>query len=101
MCIRDSLYIEPITGGKYIDITVKREEIGRYDLSIDDVNAVVESALGGMNITTTIEGRQRFSVNARFGQSFRNNLEALKRVQVQTMNFGPVPLEAVADIKLN
>jgi len=95
------LYVEPITGGKYIDITVKRTEIGRYGLSVDDVNTVIESALGGMKLTTTIEGRQRFSVNARYGQDFRNNLEALKRLQVQTMNFGPIPLEAVADISLS
>jgi len=95
------LYVEPITGGKYIDIEVKREEIGRYGLSVDDVNLVIESALGGMKLTTTIEGRQRFSVNARYGQDFRNNLSALKRLQVQTMDFGPVPLEAVADIKLS
>lgn len=95
------LYVEPITGGKYVDIAVKREEIGRYGLSVDDVNTVIESALGGMKLTTTIEGRQRFSVNARYGQDFRNNLESLKRLQVQTMDFGPVPLEAVADIKLS
>ena len=95
------LYVEPITGGKYIDITIKREEIGRYGLSVDDVNTVIESALGGMKLTTTIEGRQRFSVNARYGQDFRNNLESLKRLQVQTMSFGPIPLEAVADIKLS
>ncbi|MES1220591.1 MAG: efflux RND transporter permease subunit [Bacteroidota bacterium] len=95
------LYVEPITGGKYIDIIVKREEIGRYGLSVDDVNTIIESALGGMRLTTTIEGRQRFSVNARYGQDFRNNLEALKRLQVQTMNFGPIPLAAVADIKIS
>jgi Cu(I)/Ag(I) efflux system membrane protein CusA/SilA len=95
------LYAEPITGGKYIDIIVKRNEIGRYGLSVDDVNAVVESALGGMKLTTTIEGRQRFSVNARFGQDFRNNLTDLKRLQVQTMKFGPIPLESVAEIKLS
>ena len=94
------LYAEPITGGKYIDIIIKRDEIGRYGLSVDDVNAIVESALGGMKLTTTVEGRQRFSVNARFGQNFRNNLGDLKRLQVQTMNFGPIPLEAVADIKI-
>ena len=94
------LYAEPITGGKYIDITVKRDEISRYGLSVDDVNLEVESALGGMRLTTTVEGRQRFSVNARFGQDFRNNLGDLKRLQVQTMNFGPIPLEAVADIKI-
>ncbi|OIR14318.1 cation efflux system protein CusA [mine drainage metagenome] len=95
------LYVEPITGGKYIDIIIKRDEIGRYGLSVDDVNTVVESALGGTKLTTTIEGRQRFSVNARFGQDFRNNLSALKRLQVSTMNFGPIPLEAVADIKIS
>jgi Cu(I)/Ag(I) efflux system membrane protein CusA/SilA len=95
------LYVEPITGGKYIDIAIKREEIGRYGLTVDDVNLVIESALGGMKLTTTIEGRQRFSVNARYGQDFRNNLSALKRLQVQTMNFGPIPLEAVADIKIS
>ena len=95
------MYVEPITGGKYIDIIINREEIARYGLSIDDVNIIVESALGGMKLTTTIEGRQRFSVNARFGQDFRNNLEALKRLQVQTMSFGPIPLQAVADIKIS
>jgi Cu(I)/Ag(I) efflux system membrane protein CusA/SilA len=94
------LYVEPITGGKYIDINLNRQEIARYNLSVDDVNAVIESALGGAQITTTIEGRQRFSVNARFGQDFRNNLEALKRLQVQTSGFGPVPLGALADIKI-
>jgi Cu(I)/Ag(I) efflux system membrane protein CusA/SilA len=94
------LYVEPITGGKYIDIDIKREEIGRYGLSVDDVNDVIEMALGGMRLTTTVEGRQRFSVNARFGQDFRNSLGALKRLQVQTMNFGPIPLEAVANIRI-
>jgi Cu(I)/Ag(I) efflux system membrane protein CusA/SilA len=94
------LYVEPITGGKYIDITIKRDEIGRYGLSIDDVNTLIESALGGMKLTTTIEGRRRFSVNARFGQDFRNNLEAIKQLQVQTTSSGPIPLEAVADIKI-
>ena len=95
------LYVEPITGGKYIDIVVKRDEISRYGLTVDDVNNVVEIALGGMRLTTTVEGRERFSVNARFGQDFRNNLEALRRLQVQTMNYGPVPLDAVADVKIS
>mgnify|MGYP003598848604 FL=1 len=94
------MYVEPITGGKYVDIEVKREEVGRYGLSVDDVNAVVESALGGMKLTTTVEGRQRFSVNARYGQDFRNNLESLRRLPMQTMEFGSIPLSAVADIRL-
>jgi Cu(I)/Ag(I) efflux system membrane protein CusA/SilA len=94
------LYVDPITGGKYLDITIKREEIGRYGLTVDDVNSIVESALGGMKLTTTVEGRQRFSVNARYGQDFRDNLTALRRLQVPTATMGPVPLEAVADIRL-
>jgi Cu(I)/Ag(I) efflux system membrane protein CusA/SilA len=94
------LYVEPITGGKYIDIKIKRNEISRYGLSVDDVNAVVQSALGGMKLTTTIEGRQRFSVNARYAQDFRDNMEALKSLQVQTKQFGPIPLQVVADVAI-
>ncbi len=95
------LYVEPITGGKYVDIVVKKEEIGRYGLAVDDINMVVESALGGMTLTTTIEGRQRFSVNARFAQNYRNSLEKIKRTPIQTMEYGTIPLSSVADIRLS
>jgi Cu(I)/Ag(I) efflux system membrane protein CusA/SilA len=95
------LYAEPITGGKYIDIEAKRDEIGRYGLTIDDVNSVVEAAIGGMNLTTTIEGRQRFAVNARYAQEYRGSISALKKLQVQTMQYGPIPLEAIATIKIS
>ncbi|WP_026712704.1 efflux RND transporter permease subunit [Flavobacterium daejeonense] len=95
------LFAEPITGGKYIDIIPKREEIGRYGLSVDEVNNVVETAIGGMTLTSTIEGRQRFSVNARYAQEYRNSLSALKQLQLQTMEFGPIPLESVAEVKIS
>ena len=95
------LYVEPITGGKYLDVVIKKEEIGRYGLTIDDVNMIVESALGGMTLTTTIEGRQRFSVNARFAQEYRNSIDKIKRTPIQTMSYGTIPLSAVADIKLS
>jgi Cu(I)/Ag(I) efflux system membrane protein CusA/SilA len=95
------LYVDPITGGKYLDIQVNKEAIGRYGLSVDDVNQVVESALGGMNITPTIEGRRRFSVNLRLAQDYRNNLDQIKRTLVQTPANGPVPLSSVADIKIS
>jgi Cu(I)/Ag(I) efflux system membrane protein CusA/SilA len=62
------------------------------------VNSVVES-IGGMTLTTTIEGRERFSVNARYAQEYRSSLEGLKKLQVQ-MEFGPIPL-TVADIKIS
>jgi copper/silver efflux system protein len=95
------LYAEPITGGKYIDIEAKRDVIGRYGLTVDDINNVVEASIGGMKLTTTVEGRERFSVNARFAQEYRNSLEALKKLQVQTMQFGPIPLETVAEVKVS
>ena len=95
------LYAEPITGGKYIDIEIKRDMIGRYGLTVDDVNNTIETAIGGMRLTTTIEGRQRFSVNARYAQEYRNSIEALKKLQLQTMQFGPIPLESVADVKIS
>ncbi|MEB0248523.1 MULTISPECIES: efflux RND transporter permease subunit [unclassified Mucilaginibacter] len=95
------MYVDPITGGKYVDIQVNKDAIGRYGLSVDDVNEVVESALGGMNLTTTIEGRQRFSVNVRLAQDYRSNLGAINRTLVQTPAYGPVPLSAVADIKIS
>lgn len=95
------MYVDPITGGKYLDIQVNKQAIGRYGLSVDDVNELVESALGGMNLTTTVEGRQRFSVNARLAQDYRSNLEAIKRTLVQTSNNGPIPLSSVADIKIS
>lgn len=94
------LYVEPIVGGKYIEIKVRKDEIGRYGLSVDDVNMFIETALGGMNVTTTIEGRQRFTVNVRFAQDFRDKIDKLKRMQLQTMDYGPIPLSAVADINI-
>lgn len=94
------LYVEPIVGGKYIDIRVNKETIGRYGLSVDDVNVYVETALGGMNTTTTIEARERFSVNVRFAQDYRNTFDNLQRLQIQSPAFGPVPLSAVADIRI-
>jgi Cu(I)/Ag(I) efflux system membrane protein CusA/SilA len=95
------LYVDPITGGKYLDIQVNKDAIGRYGLSVDDVNEVVESALGGMNLTPTIEGRRRFSVNLRLAQNYRSNLDEIKRTLVQTPSFGPVPLSSVADIRVS
>lgn len=95
------LFVEPIVGGKYLDIKINKDAIGRYGLTVDDVNMIVESAIGGMNITTTIEGRQRFAVNARFAQAYRENIEELKRLPVQTMQFGTITLSSVADISIS
>lgn len=95
------LYVEPIIGGKYVDIIVRKDEIGRYNLTVNDVNMFIEVALGGMNVTATVEGRERFSVNVRFAQDYRDKIKKLKDLQLQTMDFGPIPLSSVADIKIS
>ena len=92
------LYVEPITGGKYLEIDINREALGRYGLTVDDVNLVVESALGGTPIGNTIEGRQRFSINVRLAQEYRNSLERIRRIPIQAASAGTLPLSAVATI---
>ena len=93
------LFVEPITGGKYLSINVKRDELARYGLNVDDVNQVVESALGGATIGNTIEGRQRFSISVRLAQEYRNSVGRIKRIPIQSASFGEIPLSAVADVK--
>lgn len=93
------LYVEPITGGKYLSIDVRRADLGRYGLNVDDVNQTVETALGGAPIGQTVEGRQRFSINVRLAQDYRNSVEQIRRIPLQSAGFGEVPLSAVADIK--
>lgn len=94
------LYVEQLTGGKYLDIKIRRRDIARYGLNVDDVNMVIESALGGMILTTTVEGRERFNVNLRLAQEYRNDIDEIERIPIQTMNYGVVPLTAVADVKI-
>lgn len=93
------LYVEPVTGGKYLSIDVRREDLSRYGLNVDDVNQTVETALGGAPIGTTIEGRQRFPISVRLAQEYRNSIEHIKRIPVISPGFGEVPLSAVADVK--
>ncbi len=93
------LYAEPITGGKYLVVDINRDEIGRYGLTVDDVNMMVESAIGGTPISKTIEGRQRFSINVRLPQDYRNSLDQLKRIPILTPSLGTVPLSTVADMR--
>ena len=93
------LYVEPITGGKYLLIDIDREKIGRYGLSIQDVNLLVETALGGTPLTNTIEGRQRFSINVRLPQDYRNSIDRIKRIPIKTAAFGTIPLSSVAEVR--
>ncbi|MFZ3114618.1 MAG: CusA/CzcA family heavy metal efflux RND transporter [Syntrophales bacterium] len=77
-----SAYAERVTTGYYVDFDIKREAIARYGLRVEDVQAVIESAVGGMNLTTTVEGRERYPVNVRYSRELRNDIDKLKRVLV-------------------
>jgi len=92
------LYVEPVTGGKYLSINVRRADLSRYGLNVEDVNQTVETSLGGSSIGNTIEGRQRFSIAVRLAQEYRNSVERIKRIPLQSGEFGEVPLSAVADV---
>ncbi len=94
------LYVEQLTGGKYLDIKIRRPDAARYGLNIDDVNMVIETALGGMILTTTVEGRERFSVNLRLAQEYRNHIDEIKRIPIQTMKYGVILLSSVADVNV-
>jgi Cu(I)/Ag(I) efflux system membrane protein CusA/SilA len=90
------LYVEPITGGKYLTLNIDREALGRYGLTVEEVNLVVESAIGGMVVGQTIEGRQRFSISARLMQDYRDDLRSLGRIPLRAGNGAVVPLNEVA-----
>jgi copper/silver efflux system protein len=77
-----SVYAERELGGFFIDFTPNREAIARYGLSVRDVLDVLESSIGGMDVDTTIEGRERYKINVRYPREFRDNVEALRRVLV-------------------
>src|SRR5206468_808865 len=87
---------ERVTGGYYLDFEVDRREAARYGLSAGDVNDIVETAIGGKNITTTIEGRERYPVNVRYARGLRGNVEQLKRVLVLAPGGAQVPLTQLA-----
>jgi Cu(I)/Ag(I) efflux system membrane protein CusA/SilA len=80
-----SVYAERVTTGYFLDIVVRKNEAARYGLTVDDIGEVIQAAIGGMNLTTTIEGRARYPVNVRYPRELRNDVEKLKRVLVPVM----------------
>ena len=94
-----SAFAERAAGGYFVDLDLRRDEIARYGLSVAAVQDVVMSAIGGENVTTTVEGRARFPVNVRYPRDLRSDLETLGRVLVMTPSGAQVPLAQVADIR--
>ena len=95
-----SVYAERVTGGYFIDFDIKRLALAPYGLSVKDVEDVIVSAIGGETVTTTIEGRERYTVNVRYARDFRDDLPQLRRVLVPTPSGAQVPLEQLATINL-
>jgi Cu(I)/Ag(I) efflux system membrane protein CusA/SilA len=114
-----SVYAERVTTGYFLDIAIKRDEAARYGLTVDDVGEVIQTAIGGMNLTVTVEGRARYPVNIRYPRNLRNDVEQLKRILVPVMMTNPavpalpapggmattpqvtqIPLGEVADLKI-
>ena len=95
-----SVYAERVSGGYFFDFAIRREEVARYGLTVEDVNKYIESAIGGENIATTIEGRERYPINVRYLRELRDDLDKLRRVLVDTPNGAQVPLAQLAELKL-
>ncbi|HLA75948.1 MAG TPA: CusA/CzcA family heavy metal efflux RND transporter, partial [Vicinamibacteria bacterium] len=94
-----SVYAERVAGGYFVDFELKRDELARYGLSVAAVQDVIMSAVGGENVTTTIEGRARFPVNVRYPRELRDDLDRLGRVLVMTPSGAQITLSQVADVR--
>ncbi|HZI04451.1 MAG TPA: efflux RND transporter permease subunit, partial [Archangium sp.] len=96
-----SAFAERVAGGYFLDFVLKRDELARYGLSVDDANMMVMTAVGGDNQSTTVEGRERYGINVRYARDYREDLQSLKRVLLPLPNGqGQIPMEAIADVVL-
>jgi len=95
-----SIYAERSAGGFYLDFDLRREELARYGLSVDEAELVIRTAIGGEEVTRTVEGRERYSVNVRYAREERDSLEKLNRVLVPTSGGAQVPIGQIADIRM-
>jgi Cu(I)/Ag(I) efflux system membrane protein CusA/SilA len=96
-----NVFAERVTGGYYVDFEIKRDEIARYGLTVSDVEDVIETAIGGSNVTTTIEGRERFPVNVRYFRGLRDSMDGLRRVLVSTPMGAQIPITQLVDLRLS
>jgi Cu(I)/Ag(I) efflux system membrane protein CusA/SilA len=95
-----SVYSERVTGGNFLDFVIRREEAARYGLTVGDVQDIIATAVGGMNITQTVEGLERYPVNLRYGSELRDTPAKLARILVPTPSGAQVPLSQLADIRI-
>ena len=95
-----SVFAERTTGGYFLDFDLKRDQLARYGLTVDDAENVLTSAVGGDQVSTTIEGRERYPINVRYMRDYRSDVGALKRVLVDTPSGAQIPLAEIADISM-
>jgi Cu(I)/Ag(I) efflux system membrane protein CusA/SilA len=95
-----SVYSERVTGGNFLDYKIKRGEAARYGLTVGDVQDIIMSAVGGMNVTQTVEGLERYPVNLRYGSELRDTPEKLRRILVPTPSGAQIPITQLADIRI-
>jgi Cu(I)/Ag(I) efflux system membrane protein CusA/SilA len=95
-----SAFAERPLGGYYLDFQIDRLAAARYGLTVGEIQDVIASALGGLTLTQTVEGLERYSVNLRYFQDYRENLPALRRILIPTPGGAQIPMEQVADIKI-
>jgi copper/silver efflux system protein len=94
-----SVFSERVAGGYFLDFDLKRDRLARYGLTVADAQNIVISAIGGENITTTVEGRARYPVNIRYPRELRDNIDRLREVLVPTPSGAQIPIAQIADIK--
>ena len=94
-----SVYAERTAGGYFLDFTLRRDQLARYGLTVKEAQMALMTAIGGQNLTTTVEGRERYSVNVRYARDYRDDVDKLKRVLVTAENGVNVPLAQIADIE--
>jgi Cu(I)/Ag(I) efflux system membrane protein CusA/SilA len=95
-----SVFSERVTGGYFFDYDINRKAAARYGLTTGDVQDVVQSAVGGMNVSQTIEGLERYPINVRYGRELRDSISKLKRVLIPTPSGAQIPITQVADISI-
>jgi Cu(I)/Ag(I) efflux system membrane protein CusA/SilA len=95
-----SVYSERVAGGRYVTVDIQRDAASRYGLNIDDIHDVVQTAIGGMNLTETVEGLERYPVNLRYPRAVRDSLEKLRLLPLVTPLGQQIPLQAVADLRV-
>jgi Cu(I)/Ag(I) efflux system membrane protein CusA/SilA len=95
-----SAYADKVTGGNFLDFEINRREAARYGLTVGDIQDIIQSAIGGMNVSYTVEGLERYPINVRYSRELRDSIHKLKRVIIPTPTGAHIPISQVADIKI-